>query len=377
MRRYTTAVLALVLLGCASAEHDEHDEHGDHHDEGLADVVRLTPTALQRAEITFSEAQALPLDDGVDVPAEVQADPDRVVHVASLVAGQIAEVRVSVGDRVEAGQVLAVLRSVDLGETRAALAEARAELDVAEASRARQEALSDAGLGAGRRLVEARGAERAARARVRGLSEQTRVYGRGGGASLMLRSLIAGEVVERHATVGEAVPTDRTLFVVADTREVWVVGRAYMQDIAALHEGAEASLTLRSQPEAVRRGTLEWVSPMLDESTRSLPVRMRLSNEDGALRPGLFGTLHVARPDATPVPTIEAGAVQTIEGRDVVFVPGHETGEMHVRAVTVGRRAGGRVAIVDGLEPGERYVSTNAFVLKSQLMRGSLEGHSH
>ncbi|MCB9592487.1 MAG: efflux RND transporter periplasmic adaptor subunit [Sandaracinaceae bacterium] len=373
MRRIGLFV-ALLWSSCGGGA-PEPTEHEPDHDAPLASVVRLSATAMARAGIAFAEVEAVPLADGIAIPAEVQLDPDRVVHVASLAPGQVAEVRASIGERVEEGQILAVIRSVDLGRARADLAEARAELEVAEATATRQEALTEAGIGAGRGLVEARGALRSARARVAGLQDRVRIYGSGGGgATMLLRASIAGEIVERHATVGEVVAADRTLFVIADPSVVWIVGRAYAQDIDALHVDGAATLTLPAQPARVFAGTLDWIAPVLEEATRALPVRMVLPNPDGALRPGLFGTLRVARAGATATPTVQAAAVQQLEGRSVVFVPTDTPDELRVRAITVGRTAEGRTEVIDGLELGDRYVSEHAFVLKSHLLRSRLEG---
>ncbi|HBQ17745.1 MAG TPA: hypothetical protein DEF51_43655 [Myxococcales bacterium] len=379
--------------GCG-AEGDEHDEHGDHDAEGEGEhgehdgedgdehgegVVQLSAAAIERAGVRVEEATSMAFGGAVRVPAEVQSDPDRIVHVAPLVEGQVSEVRVSVGQRVNEGDVLAVLRSVTLGETRASLAEAQAQLSVAQANYDRQQELVEQGIGAQRALVEADGALRTARARVSGLRNRTRVYGRGGsGATTLLRSGIAGEVVQRHATVGEVVGPDRTLFVVADNSRVWIVGSVYPQDIGAVSTGAEVTFVVSDLPDQSWQGPLTWVSPMMDEETRTLPIRLELDNEDGALRPGLFGLIRVPRTGQDLVVTVAATSVQEVDGSSVVFIPGHEPGEFEVHPVTVGGRDAGRVAIVEGLEPGDEYVAEGAFVLKSQLLRGELgEGHAH
>lgn len=376
-------LLPALAVGCgAGAEvgdeqgHDETREHGSERGDG---VVRVSPAALERTGVRVEEASERPIGGGVRVPAEVRPDPDRVVHVAPLVEGQIAEVRVSVGDHVVEGDVLAVLRSVALGETRAAMSEAQAELSVAQANYERQRELVEEGIGAQRSLVEAEGALRTARARVAGLRSRTRVYGPGGsGATTMLRSTIEGEVVHRHATVGEVVGPDRNLFVVADTSPVWIVGSVYPQDIEAVREGVEVTFVTPDLPGRSWRGSLDWVSPMIDESTRTLPVRLVLDNPEGTLRPGLFGTLLVPRGGDGAVVTIADTGLEELHGGRVIFVPTEEEGEFEVRPVTTGRQDEGRVEIVEGLDAGERYVAEGTFVLKSQLLRGELgEGHEH
>ena len=359
--------------------HQEHGEEGHDEHEDEEGVVHVSAEAIARVGIVMEEATQMPLGAAVRVPAEVRAEPDRVVHLASLAEGQVAEVRVGLGERVEQGDVLAVIRSVALGEARAALTETRAEVAVAEANFERQQALVAEGIGARRDLVQAEGALRSARARAAGSSDRSRVYGRGGsGATSYLRAPIAGVVVERDVTLGEVVGPDQTLFVITDTSKVWVVGSVYPQDSAAVSEGARVTFLSPDLPSRSFAGTLDWVSPVLSERTRTTQVRVVFENEDGVLRPGLFGTLRVSGSDAEEVVTIARTGLAEIEGADAVFVPGDEEGEFEVRRVTAGRRDDERVEILAGLEAGERYVAAGVFVLKSQMLRGELgHGHAH
>lgn len=379
------SAVVVALGGCAGSRGDEHDEHDEHresardeHDEHEGEV-HLAAEAIARAEIRLETARRESLFGGVEVPAEVQLDPDRTAHVSPIVEGQIAEVRSSLGDHVEAGDVLAILRSVALGETRAALAEARAALRVAEANHQRQEELSTAGVGARRNLVDAAGQLEQARARLSGLQSRARVYGAGGrGSETVLRAPIGGEILSRHATIGEVVDPGKTLFVIGDLSRVWVMGHVFAQDVAAARMDAPATLTLRSVPDHSWTGEIDYVAPALDEHTRTLALRMILPNDDRLLRPGLFGVLRLPG-DATAeeTVTVESGALQNLDGESVVFVPGDEEGSFRPTPVRVGRSAGGRAEVLAGLARDQPYVASGSFVLRSEMQRGRMGGHHH
>jgi multidrug efflux pump subunit AcrA (membrane-fusion protein) len=140
------------------------------------------------------------------------------------------------------------------------------------------------------------------------------------------------------------------------------------------------TLTLQSASDRTWSGTLDYVAPALDHDSRTLPVRLALPNEDGSLRPGLFGTLSItpAASGREPAPAVESDAVIRIDDREVVFVLGEEPGEFHAVPVTTGARGGGLVEIREGLSAGDRYVADGAFVLKSELSRSQLgHGHAH
>ena len=365
-------LLAFACLGCGGAREAERSEgEGETHEAHPArDRVQISAAAVRRLGIRLDVVRRLPLRGGIEVPAEVQLDPDRTARVSSIVDGQIDSVRVSPGTQVERGEVLAVVRSVALGETRAAIAEARAGLRVARTTHERERRLNQEGIGAQRNLLNAEAELRRQRARLQGLLSRARVYGRGGsGATTSLRSPIAGQVVQRQATVGEVVSPGRVLFVVADTSSVWVIGRVYAQDAEGARVGAHATLTLQSVPGSWP-SRLDYVAPVLDEATRTLAVRMALPNPNGRLRPGLFGTVHLARSGAAgPVPTVALDAVQLVRGRNVVFVPGEGPGQYRAVPITTGTRVAGRVEVIDGIAVGARHVITNAFFLTSQLLR--------
>jgi cobalt-zinc-cadmium efflux system membrane fusion protein len=421
MKRITLLVLTFVLAmapGCKDSDghdhggesHDEHaghddhegDEHGheehageeeDHDDHGHGEeghneddrgeerVVRISPEALSRNGIRLGTAEAGVLTGAFEVPAEVQLNPDRVAHISPLVEGQLLSVDVTLGDQVEAETQLARLRSVELGQARAELSRTTSLRDVAEQNRDRQRRLREEGISSERSLLEAELAYEQADAERDAARSRLRVFGlRGGsGPDMTLESPIAGVVVERHATRGENVSPDDTLFIVADLSRVWVIGRVYEQQVAQVASGMTATLTLNAYPGRTWTGTVDFVGATLDESTRTLPIRVEIDNPDGLLRPGLFGSLRLAsgQPTSTSV-VVPLSAVQTVDNRTVVFVPGHEDGEFAAHAVTTGRENTRQVEVLEGLDPGARIVVEGAFILKSELMRGELgHGHAH
>lgn len=383
MTRFLTYIaMGLVLLfASACKQKGGGHEENEHAEEGPRDHVKLAAAAIERNAIRVAPVATERLTGGVVAPAEVQLNPDRTAHITPVVPGQVVEARAALGDRVERDQVLAILRSVELGEARSALARARAKLEVARAAFRRQEELRREAIGSERAFLEAQGALREAEAEYAAAAERLGVYGgtSGSGARVSIKSPLAGVIIERHATVGEVVSTERPMFVVADVSRVWVVGRVYEQDVAGVRVGVPAVVTLQAYPGRTWNGTVSYVAPALDESSRTLAIRVELDNPDSTLRPGLFGNITLASADSSsePVPVVPEEAVQRMGGREVVFVPGAEAGEFRVVEVTTGARAHGKVEIRNGLRPGDRVVVSGAFTLKSELLRSELGEHEH
>lgn len=344
-------------------------------------TVHLTDAALSGSDIRLIDVRGGAIAVQLDVPAEIQFNPDRVAHVSSLVSGQIQAVSAAVGDRVEAGQILVELNSVELGQARAELSRARALLGVASQNRDRQERLRAEGISSERSLLEAELVYEEAEAERGAASSRLRVFGVSGGSgpALSLDSPIGGLVFERHATRGENVSPDETLFVVADVSSVWVTGRVYEQQVSRVVPGMAATLTLSAYPGRAWSGRVDFVGMALDEETRTLPIRVELDNPDGVLRPGLFGTLRlVSDTTARSNALVPLGAVQEVDGSPVVFVEGEHSGEFAAVRVALGPQDGRQVEVTDGLSPGQRVVVEGAFALKSELLRGDLgDGCAH
>jgi len=195
-------------------------------------------------------------------------------------------------------------------------------------------------------------------------------------APFEVKTLIRGTVIEKHITLGEAVSRDRDIFVIADLSTVWIDLTVYQRDLTRIREGQSARIFVghESSPDV---GTISYVAPIVDETTRTATARVVLPNRDGRWRPGMFvrGKVLVERTAASVA--VPRTALQTYEGRTVVFV---ETAEGFVpRPVQTGRAGETEVEVVEGLAPGERYVSSGGFTIKAELGRDSLghAGHAH
>ncbi len=262
MKRRLLWMTLFALAACGNrggGEPEHHDEHDEHSERGDGErVVHLSDKAMERSDIQLGKVSAESLVGAVEVPAEVQLNPDRVAHVTPLVEGQVASVKAQLGDRVSKGDVLTTLTSVVLGEARAEQARASSAVTQARAEFERQKQLREEGIGSERKFVEAKGELDRAESQLAAARSRLRVYGGGGagGASVAIRSPLDGVIIDRHATPGEVTSSDQPLFVVADVSVVWVVGRVYEQDVAAAQIGAPAAVTLQAYPGRTWPGTI-------------------------------------------------------------------------------------------------------------------------
>ncbi|PLX91027.1 MAG: efflux transporter periplasmic adaptor subunit [Desulfuromonas sp.] len=371
------------------AEHDEHDGHDDEddgHEEG--GPIRLSSDELSEFGIVLAKANAAELEQYVDLPGEIVLNADQVAHVVPRVSGIIRQVNKKQGDQVRKGQVMAVIESRDLADSKAEYLAARERYELAQLNFAREERLWQKKITSEQEYLDARQAQVEARIALRsaeqklhalgfsddylkGLPEQPDVtYTR-----YEIRVPFSGVVIQKHITLGEVLEENAEAFVIADLSTVWTDLQIYQKDLAAIRKGQNVTIQI-GHGVSDARGAVDFVGPLLGEETRTALARVVLKNPDGHYRPGMFVTARVAVATTQVDIAVPKSALQTVDGRTVVFVKTPDGFEP--RPVEIGQQNTVNVEVVSGLKPGDLYVSKGAFTLKAQLSKGSFgDGHNH
>ena len=179
-----------------------------------------------------------------------------------------------------------------------------------------------------------------------------------------IRAPIGGTVVERDMTVGEAVPADRNIFVVADLSSVWIEAGIPAKDLVRVRQGQPATVVGTDQGLAAR-GRVTFIGALIGEQTRRAIARIVMPNTGGAWRPGSFVTVRLEQSSATVLLAVPVAAIQTFRDWQVVFVRYGDWFE--ARPLTLGRSDGAWVEVQSGLKTGERYAATNSFAVKAEI----------
>lgn len=190
-----------------------------------------------------------------------------------------------------------------------------------------------------------------------------------------LLSLLDGTVIEKHITLGEALQDDHPAFVVADLSTVWVNLSVYQKDLQTVREGLGVIVSVGHNV-TEGDGRISYISPLVDEHTRTALARVVLPNPDGRWRPGMFVTASVAVDDIAVPLVVPRTAIQTVEDKPSVFVQTDEGFEP--QHITTGRSNETHIEVIDGLAPGTKFVARGAFTLKAQMSKSAFgDGHNH
>lgn len=187
-----------------------------------------------------------------------------------------------------------------------------------------------------------------------------------------LRTLIDGTIIEKHLTRGEAVDRDKQAFSVADLSSVWVELSVYQRDLERVRMGDTVRVRAGDKGPTAE-GTIAYVTPGVDETMRTATARVVLPNPEGRWRIGSFVEAYVVSPHAAAL-VVPTAAIQTLEGRSVVFVA--ESDRVEPRTVTLGHRGETLIEVLSGVEAGDRVATANSFLLKAELGKSEAE-HEH
>ena len=389
-RRAAAAFLWAALLGGAAAcggggnaekAGEEHAEGEGEHKEGTADVVLLDSAAISAAEIRVGAAETV-RTSGLAVTGAITYDANRVSHIGPRTAGRVVALQADVGQRVGGGQTLAVLESPEVGQLRAEGREAAALLRIAEENYARERRLEEQGISSRKEVLQFEAELRRAQASVQSAQERLRALGAGGGGGgsrFTLGAPFPGVVVARDASLGEMATPDDQLFTVANLSHVWIELDVFERDLSRVTVGQGVDVSTAAWPGRTFPGRIVYLGAVLDSAKRTVKARVEIPNPDGALKPGMFANARIqVGGEGPPTVVVPQDAVQEVEGRRSVFVPGARPGEFRAQPVEVGETLeGGRVAIRSGLAAGDRLVVSGAFALRSELAKGEFGEHGH
>jgi multidrug efflux pump subunit AcrA (membrane-fusion protein) len=407
-------MLACMLSGCSgkqadggssgpsSSNNSSSSSTGDQPDRSATggaqanDSVRIPLEDQRRSGIQTDYVLVQRLPRTLSVAGQVAMDEQHTSHLGAIADGRITAVNVLPGAMVRQGQVLGSLHSHMVHETVGALVQAYAAVDrqrgavtfakqaqdryhhlysiqaasLEESQRSDQEVLE-----AQRMLVDAEANVRMEREHLSELLQVSpeslnpnNLYDR---ELIPIRSPIDGVVIARNVSVGQVVDTGFVAFDISNLATIWVTAAVNQQDLSLVRQGAAADVVATGFPDQVFHGRVAMIGDTLNPETRTIPVRIVVPNPGTKLRPGMFVSARIAGPATRDAVFVPESALQNINGMPVVFLTADGVG-FQARTVDVGTRSMGKAEIVDGLKPGDRIVVNGAFMVKSEMLKGTM-----
>ena len=362
----TVTIFAFALVACGEKEKEAPPEvKVESHS-----VVIFPPGSPQTSSIV-----SVPIEQRREMAVKFNGrlvwNEDRTVRVFAPFAGRVTKIDVRPGDRVKAGQTLAVLAAPELGAAQSEARKAEQDYQLAQKNLARVQELHAAGVAPAKDLQTAQ----ADLARTRAERERTlarlKLYGTANTVdqSLQLKSSIDGVVVERNLNPGQEIRPDsqgdKALFVVSDPTQLWFLLDVAEKDVGLVKPGTEVRLQSTSLGDDEVRGKVLHVADVVDPQTRSVKVRGTVDATDQRLKAEMFivGKIKVPAPGGFLVP---ARAVYLRGEQHYAFVDAGG-GRYERRAVKLGPLASGNQVILEGLGATDKVVVEGSLLLERIL----------
>ena len=359
-------------------------------------VVKLDPKLVSTVEgshtglvLTTTSARRR-MTTAINVTGEIRRNENSAVHVSPRIPGVIRTVNIDIGAEVKKGDILFTIESVELGQAISDYARNAALEALSGKTFQREKGLYEQKISAESEMIEAQmrfeeyqTARKATEQRLHalGVSEaeiaavihtnHTTVSG-----VLSVRAPMDGTVIEKHAVVGELTDPGKDVMSITDLNSVWMWAGVYERDLSLLMtklppDGLPAEITVPAFPDTVFRGQMNHVGAVIDEATRTVPVRVVIDNRDRRLLPGMFCQGRILVSSGEEVLSVPRTAILSDEGTAFVFT--HMRDDYYLRVnVTTGREFAEGVEILTGLAPGQTVISRGAFVLKSDVLRSKM-----
>jgi len=357
----------------ASPAHDEqgHDEGSGHEESG---TVHLTPEQLKTAGIAVTRLVPGNVAGILTAPGEVMLNDYRTVKITPRIAAQIIERHARLGDIVEQDQPLVTLSSVEM-------AQAEGDLLVADREWRRVKSLGRKVVSE-KRYTEARVSRDQASAKVHAygmshdeittlLDAKNKIAADG---TFSLIATLRGRVLMDDFVIGERVEPGRELMVIADESVMWVEARVRPADAARISSGNSATIKIGNR---IFPAKVSQIHHTLDETTRTLAVRLDVENDDDHLHPGMFVNVRIQTNtviQALSVP--ESAVLRSPDGDWQVLVQQDEPGEFKAVEIKLEYVSDGK-AVISGIEPGTPVVTQGAFFVQSELAKSGFDIHNH
>jgi cobalt-zinc-cadmium efflux system membrane fusion protein len=342
-------------------------------------VIPPDSPKLKQIRVETVKTESVPTDEVV-APGKIEVNPNRVAHVSLPVMGRITSVVPKLGDFVQQGTPLITVESADVDAAMSAYQQAEAGVNQAKATLLKAQADLERArdlfehnavaqkevLNAQNSLAQAKATLEQAEAAQKQAGGKLEIFGlqpRQYGQKLTVRAPISGKVLEMNAVPGEfRNDTNASVMTIADLSTVWVASDVSESSIRLIQVNERLEIELTAYPGETFTGRVTKIADVVDPQTRTIKVRAEMDNSRGRLRPEMFGKIrHVEAME--PRPVVPAGTVIQGDGQNVVYVE-KSPGVFVQRVVTVGPRVKNGVAILKGIQAGDRVVVDGVMLLK-------------
>ena len=365
------ALLIFTSLAAWSAFQARHEQHATSNPQAAVNhepnVLRYSADAPQLSFLQIGSVQAGQVPVLEPLQGHVTYDEDATSRITAPIAGRVTHIHVQVGDHVRVGQAMLALDAPDFAQARADFRHAVADAHLKRAAFDRAKTLFDHGVLAGKDFESAQADLQQAEIEVERSRSRLKNLGPDSDDGFILRTRVAGVVMDRQANPGSEVRPDAPapLFIVSDPLRLWVNVEVAEQNLDKIRVGQHLRIESDAYPDQSFDAEVLLIGKLLDPATRRVVVRCRVDNRSESLKPEMYVR-------ATPLgggdiaPRVPNSALVTEGVQNFLFVE-KSPGVLEKRHVSLSYRGHEESYIASGLNAGERIVMSGALLLNAEM----------
>ncbi|MEO6813566.1 MAG: efflux RND transporter periplasmic adaptor subunit [Ginsengibacter sp.] len=309
-----------------------------------------------------------PLVNAITLTGKVSFNEEKVARIFPMVSGNITNVSVQLGDHVNAGQRLGIIRSMEMAGYGNDMITSKTNLLIAKKNLDASEDMYKSGLLSQKDFITAQQLYKQSESQLHRSNEVLQINGGNTQGEFIVKAPISGFVVEKQINNNMAIRTDNTnsLFTISDLKNVWVLANVYESNIGQVHLGDDVDVTTLSYPERVFHGKVDKILNVLDPTNKVMKVRVVLPNPDYALKPEMFASVTVVNKTNDQALCVPAGALIFENSQYFVLVYKSQS-DVKITPVQIISTNGNKSYISGGVQVGEKIIGSNAVLIYSAL----------
>ena len=351
-------VVVIALVSCNKKESEDTKKD---------DSFMITDAMLKTT--TFATAQNETLKNDLKFFGKISANKNKLIEVYPVVGGNVEKVNVELGDYVQKGQVLAVIRSTEVAGYEKDYQDAKNEVIVAQNNLKVTQEMFEGKLSTEREVIESKSNLEKAKSQLNRLEQNYKIYNLKPGSIYQVVSPISGYIIQKNINQDMQLRSDRTdnIFDVADTKDVWAIANVNAGDINLVKLGMQSSVSTLSNTDKKFYGKVDKIFKIIDPETNAMNVRIVLDNNASLLVPESKATINVYYNEDKKMLSVPSDGVIFDNNKNYVVVY-KDRKHVEIREVQVFREVGEQTYIASGLKEGEQIITHNQLLYYQSLL---------
>lgn len=321
--------------------------------------------------ITLDSVKTEQVFGELNLSGKITFDETKVVKVYPLASGHVQDVRITLGDYVQAGQLLALVKSADVAGILSDAVAAKNDLAIARKNMEVSNDLYKSGLASEKDFIVAQSELAKAQATFNKSSEILKIYSspEGNLSGYYIKAPISGFIVEKKINEGMEIRSDAgdNIFTISDLKDVWVMANVYETDVSKIRLGYEANVSALSYNDRIFKGKIDKIFNVMNPETKVMNVRVVLNNTDYLLKPGMFARTTIHYSENQKMLSIPSSAVVFDNNKNWV-VRFHDKCNTELLPVNIYKQLNDRTYIKEGfIQENDRIISKHGLFIYNAL----------